>query len=129
MAITIKQIIALTVYGLVCFFGSLVFVQCSEKSAQNRIQDAVIRAEKAEANVCTLTDENERLRDSMMRANDAVERALDLILEAQDRHEERMDIIEHDPDAVDWLSCELPDSVRDVFKDYYNSQDRDSNSP
>ena len=78
-----------------------------------------MRAEKAEATVYTLKDENARLRETMARANDAVERALTLILEAQDSHEERMEKIESDPDAADWLTCDIPDSVREAFADYY----------
>ena len=125
MTITIKQIVGLVCYGLICFFGSLVFVQCSEKQAQNRIQEAVARAESAEAIVCTLTDENAKLRETMQRANDAVERSLTLIIEAQDKHEERVDVITHDPDSADWLSCSIPDSVREAFADYYRDGDVD----
>lgn len=126
MNLTIKQIVFLVSYSLVCFFGSLAFVQCSEKSAQNRIQGAVTRAEVAEANVCTLKDENDRLRVTIVRANDAVERALIMILEAQDGHEKRIDAITHDPAAADWLACDIPDSVREAFADYYRDGVNDS---
>lgn len=121
MAMTIKQIFALVAYGLICFFGSLIFVQCSAKTAQKEVQEATARAEAAEAVVEVLTDENARLKDTMARANNAVERALDLILEAQTKHEDRIDIIEHDPAAVDWLTCDIPDSVREAFADYYRN--------
>lgn len=114
-----KYGLACFVYGLLCFFGSLLFVQCSSEKAQKEVQDATVRAEKAEATVYTLKDENTRLRETMTRANDAVERALTLILEAQDSHEERMEKIESDPAAADWLTCELPNGVREAFADYY----------
>lgn len=106
-------------YGILCFFVSLLFVQCSAEKAQKDIQKAVGRAEAAEATVNTLNAENERLRETIIRANDAVERALTLILEAQDKHEKRIETIESDPDAVDWLTCDVPDSVREAFADYY----------
>ena len=124
MGTTIKQTIGLVAYGIICFVASLVFVQCSERSAQKSIQEATLRAESAEATILVLQDENGRLRETMIKANAAVEQALTKILEAQERHEERMDIIEHDPDSADWLSCDLPDSVRDVFKEYYSSKNR-----
>lgn len=127
MGITIKQIIGLVAYGFACFIGSLVFVQCSERSAQKDIQEATARAESAEATVVVLQDENERLRETMLRANNAVERTLNLILEAQDRHDERMDVIENDPDAADWLQCNLPSGVREAFADYY--RDPNTKSP
>lgn len=107
-------------YGILCFVVSLLFVQCSSERAQKDIQKAVGRAEAAEATVTTLNAENERLRETIVRANDAVERALTLILEAQDKHNERMEKIESDPAAADWLSCDLPDSVREAFADYYS---------
>ena len=127
MALNWKQILALVVYGLICFFGSLLFVQCSAKSAQNSVNEATARAEAAEATVNVLQDENARLRDTMARANNAVERALDLILEAQAKHEDRIDLVEHDPAARDWLTCDIPDSVREAFADYYS--DRNSGTP
>lgn len=107
-------------YGILCFIVSLLFVQCSTEKAQQDIQKAVGRAEAAEATVNTLNAENERLRETIMRANDAVERALTLILEAQDKHEKRIETIETDPAAVDWLACDVPDSVREAFADYYS---------
>ena len=107
-------------YGILCFIVSLLFVQCSTEQAQQDIQKAVGRAEAAEATVNTLNAENERLRETIMRANDAVERALTLILEAQDKHEKRIETIETDPAAVDWLACDVPDSVREAFADYYS---------
>lgn len=116
---TIKGIIGLVVYGIICFVASIVFARCSEQSAQKQIQEALVRAEAAEATAEILKQENTQLKDTMIRANDAVERALSLILEAQDKHEERIDIVEHDPDSADWLQCDLPDGVREAFADYY----------
>lgn len=106
-------------YGILCFVVSLLFVQCSTEKAQQDIQKAVGRAEAAEATVNTLKDENTRLRETIARANDAVERALTLILEAQDKHDKRIETIETDPAAADWLTCDLPDGVREAFADYY----------
>lgn len=120
---SIKSIIGIVIYGVVCFAASIAFARCSEREAQKEIQDAVTRAEVAESTVVVLKDENERLRETMIRANDAVERALSLVLEAQDRHEERIDIVEHDPNASDWLHCDLPDGVREAFADYYRHSD------
>lgn len=116
----ITKYIGIVAYGILCFCISLLFVQCSTEKAQQDIREAVGRAEAAEATVNTLNAENERLRETIMRANDAVERALTLILEAQDKHEKRIETIENDPDAADWLTCELPDGVREAFADYYS---------
>lgn len=115
----ITKYIGIVAYGILCFCLSLLFVQCSSEKAQKDIQEAVGRAEAAEATANTLKDENTRLRETIARANDAVERALTLILEAQDNHEKRIETIESDPDAADWLTCELPDGVREAFSDYY----------
>lgn len=120
---SIKAIIGLVSYGVICFFASIIFARCSEQQAQKEIQAAISRAEVAESTAAVLKDENERLRDTMIRANSAVERALNLILEAQDKHEERIDIVEHDPDAGDWLQCDIPDGVREAFADYYRNSD------
>lgn len=109
----------LFVYGAAWFAISVAFTQCSVERAQQRVQDAVGRAEAAEATVYMLKEENARLRETMARANDAVERALNLVLEAQDRHEQRIETIESDPNAADWLACELPAGVREAFADYY----------
>lgn len=113
--------LACVIYGLLCFFGSLLFVQCSSDKAHKQVQDAVGRAEAAEATVTTLTGENARLRETITRANEAVDRALTLILKAQNNHDERMEKIENDPDSDDWLSCELPDGVREAFANYYRN--------
>jgi hypothetical protein len=115
----ITKYIGIVAYGVLCFCISLLFVQCSNEKAQQDIREAVGRAEAAETTVNTLNAENERLRETIARANDAVERALTLILEAQDSHEKRIETIENDPDAADWLTCELPDGVREAFADYY----------
>jgi hypothetical protein len=71
-----SKLIACITYGILCFVVSLLFVQCSSERAQKDIQKAVGRAEAAEATVTTLNAENERLRETIVRANDAVERAL-----------------------------------------------------
>lgn len=115
----ITKYIGIVAYGILCFCLSLLFVQCSSEKVQKDIREAVGRAEAAEATASTLKDENTRLRETIARANDAVERALTLILEAQDSHEKRIETIENDPDAADWLTCELPDGVREAFADYY----------
>ena len=117
----IAKYIGIAAYGILCFVFSLLFVQCSSEKAQKDVQEAVGRAEAAEATVSTLQDENARLRETITRANDAVERALTLILEAQDNHEKRIETIESDPDASDWLTCELPNGVREAFADYYRN--------
>lgn len=114
----IKAIIGLVVYGIVCFVASIVFARCSEKMAQERIQKAEIEAENARATVYTLETENAKLHETMAKANEAVERAINLITEAQSKHDERIQTIESDPDASDWLTCKLPDSVRNGFQDY-----------
>jgi hypothetical protein len=114
-----SKLITCIAYGILCFVVSLLFVQCSTEKTQQEIQEAVGRAEAAEATVTIINEENDRLRETIVRANDAVERALTLILEAQDKHEKRIESIESDPDSVDWLACDVPDSVREAFADYY----------
>lgn len=122
----IAKYIGIAAYGVLCFVFSLLFVQCSSEKSQKDVQEAVGRAEAAEATVIVLRDENERLRDTMARANNAVERALSLIIDAQEKHNDRIDSIEHDPAAVDWLTCDIPDSVREAFQDYYGYRNGDT---
>lgn len=114
----IKAIIGLVVYGIVCFITSILFARCSEKMAQERIQKAEIEAEQARATIYTLETENAKLHETMGKANEAVERALNLITESQKKHNERIQTIETDPGASDWLTCDLPDSVRNGFENY-----------
>lgn len=103
----------------IAFLGlSVAFVQCSERKAQKEIDKSKVEIESIKSELAVINDENERLRDVISRANDAVERALNLVNEAHKNHERRVETVETDTDASDWLACELPNSVRNVFKEY-----------
>lgn len=110
--------ISLVICSIVFLVLSIAFVQCSERKAQKEIDKSKVEIESIKSELAVMNDENERLREVINRANDAVERALNLIDEAHKNHERRIETVEADTDASDWLACELPDSVRNVFKEY-----------
>lgn len=117
MSDTIKLICAIA-YAIICAIASLLFIHYFESSAQEEVNKARIEAETAKVAFETVNGENEKLREMMLKANEAVSRVLNIIEESQVKHEERIQTIENDPAAADWLVCDLPDSVRDAFRDY-----------
>lgn len=102
---------------------SLAFVQCSEKRANEKVQAAELSEQKAQEELSLLKEENEKLHGVLKRANDAIDRAEKAVTNARGKDEERVQEIQHSSDASDWLSCELPDSVRDAFRDYCQDTD------
>lgn len=121
--ISIKAIAGLIVYAVICFCATLAFVQCSEKQAQERVDKASMDAEAIRCELKLVREENEKLREIILRANEAVNKAISLMTEAKQKHEQRIEIIESDPESIDWLTCDLPASVRDAFKDYCSDED------
>lgn len=113
---SVKYIAIIVLYGLICFFGSLMFVQCSSKSAQKQVDEAKAEVERAHVETEHFKTENEVLKDVIERTDKAVEKAATGVQEAQEANNERVEKLSDAPN--DWLMCELPDSVQDMFRDY-----------
>ena len=117
MSDKVKLICAIA-YAVIFTIMSILFIYFFDKSAQEKINDARVEAEKTRIAFDAVNGENEKLREMMVKTNDAISRVIDIIETSQVKHEERIQTIENDPAAADWLVCELPDSVRDAFRDY-----------
>lgn len=121
---TIKQILIIVVYGIVCFVLSLAFVRCSERDAQNRVKKAEIEASEAKATLNMALSENARLSENMAKYDAVLKQAITAIERAYYDGTKRNEQIHNDvPD--DWLQCELPTELQDVFGAYCDS-DADS---
>jgi hypothetical protein len=113
---TVKQAIAIVIYSLMCIGLSLLIVKCSDSEAQKDIQTAQAEAHDAQVALAAVRAENAALREYSRRADEAVLRATSAIMAALGEHDERVQSIDNsDPE---WLSCELPDGVRDAFAGY-----------
>lgn len=112
----IKHIIILVMYGLVCFVGSLLFVQCESKKAQREIDKAHNEIEHVQGELDAIRAENTAMRDTLSRVHVAVEHVINdtqnIIEVTNERNEEINDL------PSDWLQCELPDGVQDMFANY-----------
>ena len=113
---TVKQVIAIVIYSLVCLGLSLIIVECSGRDAQRDIQAAQAETSEARAALAAAQAENAMLREYTLRSDEAVLRATAAIQEALGKHEERRQSI--DKSSPDWLMCELPGGVRDAFAGY-----------
>lgn len=113
----IKHIVILVVYGLVCFIGSLAFVQCESRQAQKAVDLAHSETAAAKGELEAVKAENVAMREIMAKANTAVEHAAVAVQNAKEKADERENILISDTPA-DWLQCELPSSVQDMFSDY-----------
>lgn len=116
---SVKHILIIVTYGVSCFVGSLAFVQCSERNAQKAIQEAEIKAENMRAGLNMAIAENARLNESMAKYDAVLKTAITEIERAYEKNVERVEKI-HDAPA-DWLQCELPSELQDVFAGYCDS--------
>ena len=122
---SIKQVVLVFVYGIFCFIISLLFVQCSAKNAQKQVSDALSEANELRAALNTSEGENAALRESMAKYDEVLKQAIAAIEKAYKSHVERVEEIHDLPD--DWLQCELPSGVQDVFADYcYDNAEREA---
>lgn len=113
---TIKHIAFIVAYGVMCFVGSIAFVQCSERSAQKAVKMAEFDVQSARASLGIALAENARLSEDMAKYDGVLKEAIAAIEKAYKSHVERVEEIHDLPD--DWLQCELPSGVQDVFADY-----------
>lgn len=122
---SIKQVVLVFVYGIFCFIISLLFVQCSAKNAQKRVSEALNEANELRAALNTSEGENAALRESMAKYDEVLKRSIAAIEKAYKSHVERVEEIHDLP--TDWLQCELPSGVQDVFADYcYDNAEREA---
>ena len=120
----IKHVVIIVAYGVFCFVGSLAFVHCSEKRVQKQLQEAEIEAAQSKVAMNMAVAENERLRESMSAYDAVMKRAITAIEKAYYEGVNRNEQIHSDVPA-DWLQCELPTELQDVFGAY---RDRDADS-
>jgi hypothetical protein len=116
---SVNHILIIATYGIACFAGSLAFVQCSERNAQKAIQEAEIETENMRAGLNMAIAENARLNESMAKYDAVLKTAITEIERAYEKNVERVEKI-HDAPA-DWLQCELPRELQDVFAGYCDS--------
>lgn len=113
----IKHVVILVVYGFVCFAGSLAFVQCKSRQAQKAVDLAHSETEKTKGELQAVQAENAAMREILAKANTALEHAAVVVQDAKEKADERENILVNDT-PPDWLMCELPSSVQDMFADY-----------
>lgn len=114
---TIKQKLGIIIYGIACFILTIILFHWSYQRTQERLEEERKIVENLREEVQAVRAENESLRDIMYRANVAVEHAAVVVQDAKEKADERENaIINNTPD--DWLMCELPSSVQDMFADY-----------
>lgn len=122
---TIKHIAFIAAYGVMCFVGSIAFVQCSERSAQKAVKMAEFDAQSARASLDIALAENARLSEDMAKYDGVLKQAIAAIEKAYKSHVERVEEIHDFPD--DWLQCKLPNGVQDVFAEYcYGDAEREA---
>lgn len=119
MAETRVKIISLVFFVLLfCFSIYFSYVQFSSKRTEKQLQETLQEIEITRSEIQVVNEENIKLREAIRKANEIVEKAINDSVEAQDKHEERIHTIENDKESSDWLSCPVPNVVRDAFKDY-----------
>lgn len=114
---TIKQKIAIIVYGIACFVLTIILFSWSYKRTLERLEIERQATERLANELQAVKEENASIREIMSKANVAVERAAVVIQDAKEKADEREQILVTDT-PTDWLQCELPDSVQDMFSDY-----------
>lgn len=112
----LKHVAVIVMYGLICFFGSLMFVKCSSERAQKQVDESRAEVERAHVELEALKAENCTLKTVIERADKAVEVQVETVQQAQEENNERIEMLNDAPS--DWLMCELPDSVQDMFRAY-----------
>lgn len=114
---TIKQKLAIIIYGIACFVFTIILFNWSYKRTSEKLEIERQETERLASELQTVKDENASIREIMSKANVAVERAAVAVQDAKEKADERENAIINDtPD--DWLMCELPSSVQDMFADY-----------
>ena len=114
---TIKQKLAIIIYGIACFVFTIVLFNWSYKRTLEKLEIERQETERLAGELQAVKEENASIREIMSKANVAVERAAVAVQEAKEKADEREQILVTDTPA-DWLQCELPDSVQDMFADY-----------
>lgn len=114
---TIKQKIAIIVYGIACFVLTIILFSWSYKRTLEKLEIERQETERLAGELQAVKEENASIREIMAKANVAVERAAVAVQDAKEKADEREQILVTDTPA-DWLQCELPDSVQDMFADY-----------
>jgi hypothetical protein len=115
----------IVVYGVACFAGSLAFVQCSERNAQKAIHEAEIETENMRVGLNMAVAENTRLSQTMAKYDTVLKTAITEIERAYEKNVERVEQIHNAP--ADWLQCELPSELQDVFAGYCDSNGNGDN--
>lgn len=114
---TIPQKLGVIIYGILCFLLTIALFSWSQKRTQERLEIERQQIEALTSEVQAVKSENEAIREIIAKANVAVEHAAVAIQDAKEKADERENIIINDTPS-DWLQCELPSSVQDLFADY-----------
>lgn len=113
----IKHVIFLILYGVICFGTSLAFIQCESKQAQKAVDLAHSETAAIQSELTAVKAENVAMREILAKANTAVEHAAAAVQTAKEKADERENVLITDT-PNDWLQCELPSSVQNMFADY-----------
>lgn len=119
---SVKQIAVIIAFGTLFFVVSLAFVNYSAKKAQERVSEALKEVESLKSALLIAESENESLRESMAKYDDVMKAAITSIEKAYESHVERIDEIHNLPN--DWLQCELPSGVQNIFSEYCDQNGR-----
>lgn len=114
---TVKQKLAIIIYGIACFVFTIILFNWSYKRTSEKLEIERQTTERLASELQAVKDENASIREIMSKANVAVERAAVAVQDAKEKADEREQILVTDT-PTDWLQCELPDSVQDMFADY-----------
>lgn len=114
---TIPQKIAIIIYGIACFVFTIILFNWSHNRTVEKLEAERLETERLSNEIQAVKAENQAIRDIIQRANVAVERAAVVVQDAKEKADEREQILVTDT-PTDWLQCELPDSVQDMFADY-----------
>ena len=116
---SIKAALAIIAYSTLCLIVSLLVTQCQSKHAQREIDEARAKTEQLNIELDLMKKENQVIRDMIERTNVVTEQVAIEKETAEEHHEERIEQITNAPS--DWLKCELPSSVQDMFGPYCDS--------
>lgn len=114
---TIKQKLAIIIYGIACFVFTIILFNWSYNRTLEKLEAERLETERLSNEIQAVKEENQAIRDIIQRANVAVEHAAVAVQDAKEKADEREQILVTDT-PTDWLQCELPDSVQDMFADY-----------
>lgn len=114
---TITQKIGIIIYGIVCMLLTIGLFSWSEKRTRERLEIERQEMDRMSNELQAVQAENAAMREILAKANTAVEHAAVVVQEAKEKADERENILVNDTPS-DWLMCELPSSVQDMFADY-----------